>query len=344
MPKVRGQRPLTLTLPDTPADALLALSPDGQPGTSKPSVAVVVVTYNSAEHIDDCLGSVVAQLPDANSFVLVFDNASADDTADLVEQRWPGVRVERSRVNLGFARACNQAVSGLQPQFVLLVNPDAVLQPGCIAALLDAARRHPGAGLYGGRSFTPDGEVDVNSCFGRPRLWNTFCYATGLSTIFSRSSWLNAEGMGAWLRDTERPVGVLSGLLLLVDRLAWERLGGFDEDFFMYGEDVDLSVRAARLRYTPMITPAARVVHIGGASSSPVNRQILLYRGKITLARKIWTGPRRWTGERLIVGGVLLRALLAGLRAPSAASTRTEPATWAELWRRRREWRGGWTA
>jgi N-acetylglucosaminyl-diphospho-decaprenol L-rhamnosyltransferase len=337
MPRLSGRRgSAVLTEPASPVA-------DEATAADEPTIAFVVVTYNNAGHIAGCLRSIAAQRPNAGSRIIVLDNASTDGTADLVEQGWTDVRVIRSPANLGFARACNRATEGIATRFVLMVNPDAILQPGCIDALLDVAARHPRAGLYGGRSYTPEGEVDRYSCFGRPTLWGLCCFATGLSAIFARSRWLNPEGIGAWARDTERPVGVVSGCLLLVDRIAWERLGGFDGQFFMYGEDVDLSVRAAGLGYAPMITPAAGVVHIGGASSSPVNKHILLFRGKITLARKLWTGPRRRAAEGLLAGGVLLRAVLSRARgAPASPGLRTSPKVWVELWQRRGEWRDGW--
>jgi N-acetylglucosaminyl-diphospho-decaprenol L-rhamnosyltransferase len=312
-----------------------------------PTVTVVVVTYNSGRHIDDCLRAITGQLPNKDSGVVVFDNASSDDTTAIVEQRWPEVRLVRSPDNLGFGRACNRAADGLATRYVLFVNPDAILRAGCVDALLDVARRCPEGGLYGGRSYSTDGALDPHSCFGRPTLWGLWCFATGLSTAFTRSQWLNPEGLGAWARDSERPVGVISGCLLLADRELWDRLGGFDPEFFMYGEDVDLSVRAAGLRYAPMITPAAGVVHVGGASSSPVNMHIMLFRGKVSLARKLWSGPRRRLALALLLLGVLVRARLSAVVQRARAGGRghrTSPGVWEALWRRRAEWRGGWAA
>jgi N-acetylglucosaminyl-diphospho-decaprenol L-rhamnosyltransferase len=320
------------------------------PGTrpveiDKNTVTVVVVTYNNADHIDDCLRSISAQLPNEDSHIVVLDNASKDDTANFVEQRWRSVTLIRSSANLGFAQACNLATGGLGTQFILLTNPDATLNSGCIDALLDVAARYPEAGLYGGRCYSPDGRVDPKSCFGRPTLWGLFCFTTGISTIFSWCRWLNPDGIGTWLRDAERNVGVVSGALLLIDRAVWERLGGFDDHFFMYGEDFDLNIRASAIGCKPMITPMAGMVHIGGASSSPVDKQILLFRGKITLARKLWRGPKRAAAEHFIVGGVWVRAILANIRQshPTCSGRRQiSPQVWSTLWHRRREWRDGW--
>lgn len=327
-----------------PKDADLG---NAQRGKRNRTVTVVLVTYNSAAHITACIDSIVPQLPNPASKILVFDNASTDDTAEIVQISWPSVDLVRSSSNLGFARACNQATTQLTTDFILLINPDAVIKPGCIDALLDCAAREPKAGLYGGRAYTSNGLLDPTSCFGRPSLWGLFCFATGLSSILSRSPWFNTENIGNWARDSERQVGVITGFLLLVSRLVWERLGGFDDKFFMYGEDFDLSIRAAGIGCIPMITPDAGIFHIGGASSTTAERLILLFRGKITLTRKLWTGPKRASAEFMLMTGVWLRAALSDVRDRSRPHPKSHiqppPKVWAILWQNRHQWREGWT-
>ncbi len=230
-----------------------------------PTLQVVVVTYNSANEIGACLDSLLPQLPPDGSSVTVLDNASTDETLDLVAAQWPQVELVRSGENLGFARGVNEGVTKGHSRFVLLLNPDTVVQPGCIDALLGLADRRPTAGFYGGRLLRVDGTADPSSCFSRPTMWSTFCFATGLSAAFSSSRLFNRENMGSWSPDAEREVDIISGCLLLADRQAWERLGGFDERFFMYGEDFDLGIRAGRLGYRPVVTPDATVVHLMGA-------------------------------------------------------------------------------
>jgi len=324
--------------------------PDGEVDLSmvdRPLVTVVVVAYNNADHIAGCLDSALSELPSDGSRLVVLDNASSDDTADRIEEGWPQVDLIRSEENLGFGRACNRAAAETSSRFVLLLNPDATMLPGCLGTLLDLAERQPLGGLYGGRVYTRDGDVDPMSCSGRPTLWSTFCFATGLSAIFASSAVFNQVEMGSWARDEERQVDVITGCLLLADRVAWERLGGFDERFFMYGEDIDLSLRAAALGYEPTFTPDAGISHIGGASSSAVNMQILLYRGKVSLIRKLWDGPRRSVAEALLLAGVALRGRLGTVAARLKAvlgrgSSQTSPSAWSALWDRRAEWRDGW--
>jgi GT2 family glycosyltransferase len=278
----------------------------------------------------------------------VFDNRSTDDTVAVVEREFPEMLLVRSDANLGFARACNRAAAQVDAEHLLFLNPDAILEPGCVDALLDLARRRPEGGLYGGRALGADGHFDPKSCWGRPTLWSLGCFATGLSSAFPASERFNPEGIGGWQRDTEREVDAISGCLLLVERDVWQRLGGFDEDFFMYGEDIDLAVRAHEIGCRPAITPQAVVQHEVGASSGALDKHLMLYRGKASLVRKLWSGPSQRLAVGLLVGGVGLRAMAgrwAGRLLPGrGGSDRTEAGIWAQLWRRRGEWRLGWDA
>src|SRR5690606_35725860 len=118
-----------------------------------------------------------------------------------------------------------------------------------------------------------------------------FCVATGLSSLFRGSSLFNPEGYGGWKRDTVREVDIVSGCFFLIRRELWERLGGFDPAFFMYGEEADLCLRARKLGARPMVTPEATIVHYGGASERVrADKMVRLLQAKALLIRRHW-GP-----------------------------------------------------
>ena len=316
--------------------------------TNTGTVTVVIVTYQNRDHIVACLESLLAQIPDDGSLAVVFDNASTDGTADLVESRFPDVRVVRSEANVGFARGCNLAAAQARSEFILLLNPDTIVQPGCIDALVALARRQPDAAICGGRTLRPTGDLDPMSCWGRPTMWSLVCFASGLSAAFPRSKHFNREGLGRWARDTERRVDIVSGCLLLARRDVWDELGGFDEEFFMYGEDADLGIRAQALGHTSMISPQAEIIRLVGGSSPAVGKHVLLFRGKVTLVRKLWPGYAGSVATALLLAGVALRAWAAAparavFSRSSGPDTRAAPSTWSQLWARRSEWRDGWT-
>ena len=256
-----------------------------------PDVSILIVTYRCRDAARACLASLGTSRPAAHEIV-VLDNASGDGTVEMVRSEFPAVRLVASEENLGFALGCNRAAEEAHGEYLLLLNPDTVVHEGAVENLLAFARAHPEHGLYGGRTLDPDGSVNPGSCWGAPTLWSLFCFATLLSSVFKRTRLFDPESLGGWKRDTVREVDIVTGCLLLVPRSLWQELGGFDSRFFMYGEDADLSLRAAALGYRPAITPDAVVTHEIGVSSSKREDKQCSSSGKATLLRKHWRGLR----------------------------------------------------
>lgn len=309
---------------------------------ARPDVTVVVVTHNGPEWVERCLQAVLVDArPAVSTEVVVVDSASDAPTREVLA-RWAvrepdRLRVELAEENVGFARGCNLGAALGTGRRVLLLNPDAVVQAGAVDALVAALDAEPSAGIMGGRTIRPDGTLDPSSCWGAPSLWSWFCFATGLSTAFKGSRLLDPESLGRWQRDSYRHVPVVTGCLLMTTRETWERLGGLDTDYFMYGEDADLSLRAAEIGFRPAITPEAVAVHAVGASSSRKAHKVrLLMTGKATLARKRWPAGKARAGVGLLVTGAALRA--AGERVRRSADP-----VWRPLLADR-TWTAGWAA
>ena len=316
-----------MTLPSTVPVTLVG--PDGP----APAVTVVVVTHNASTWVARCLGTLLGEgAPERPFEVVVVDSASTEpEMPGVLDALPPEVLVVRLADNVGFGRACNLAVRRARGDDVVLLNPDALLAPGSLDALLDFLAEDPVRGLVGGRAVDPDGTLDPGSCFGLPSLWSLTCFATGLSTVFAGSTTFDPESLGRWQRDSPREVGMVTGCLLAVPHALWERLGGFDERYFMYGEDADLARRARALGHRPAVTPDALVVHANGASSSTSSdKKVLLMRGRVTYAVTAWAGWRQRYAVGMLLAGTALRALLRP-RSP-----------WAGGWARRTEWRGGY--
>ena len=296
-------------------------------------VSIVMVTYNSADWLDSSIGTISRGAVDTPYEVIAVDNASADDSVRQLQTRFPEVKLIVNSLNEGFARAVNRGAKAASGDWILLLNPDTEVAVGAIDALVAFARGNPGHGIYGGRTVTPDGDVDPSSCWGLPSVWSTACFGLGLSTAFKKSLLFDPESLGHWQRDSVREVGFVSGSLLLMPREVWHELGGFDERFFVYGEDADLGARAHALGYRPIVTPNATIVHAVGASSTRVNKLVLLFAGKATYADAHFHGVGRPFSKLMLQSGVGIRALL---------STATKRETgWAGAWERRREWRNG---
>jgi GT2 family glycosyltransferase len=307
----------------------------------KADVAIVIVTYNSEGEIAACLESVLVERRSVTQQVIVVDNDSRDGTVALVRERFPEVELHLPGKNLGFAAGVNYGVDRSDAEFVLLLNPDTVIVRHAIDTVVEFARKHPRHGIYGGRTLTPEGELEPSCCWGAPTLWSLFLFAFGLTTVAPRNRWLDPESLGSWDRNSVREVGVVTGCFLLAPRKVWDELGGLDVRYFMYGEDADLAMRARMAGYAPVICPTAELIHeVGKSSDTPVHKTLLLYRGKASLVRTHWRGLSKALALLFLSTGTGLRALLSGVRgSESGAADR-----WFTLWKKRHEWLQGYDA
>lgn len=300
-------------------------------------VSVVIISYNTRDWMDKCLSSIAGAATTSKVEVIVVDNASKDGSADYIASAHPEVQLYRNAVNVGFGRAVNQGATHARGEYVMLLNPDGLLHPGAIDKLLAFARGNPQYVIVGGRTVDEHGHMDPRSCWAAPTLWSLLCSATLLSTAFPRSKLFDSEAMGDFQRDRVRPVDIVTGCLLMASLSDWRKLGGFDERYFVYGEDADLCLRAKSLTGRGCaITPEATMVHaVGASSASRPDKLVLLLKGRVAVARahlRGWKGP---VGASLIVWGVWLRSLLERI----GVSRHTN---WREVWRRRESWREGY--
>ncbi len=303
---------------------------------SPADVAVLIVSYNTEDLLRESLRSVLDQRGDLRQQIIVVDNGSVDGSVAMVRSEFPEVELIDAKQNLGFARGVNLAATRANADFLLLLNPDTVVLDRALERLVNFARAHPSHGLYGGRSLRRDGSLELSSCWALPTVWSMTCFALGLSTAFRHTRWFDPEAMADWRRDTVREVGIITGCLLLASRDAWRKLGGFDERYFMYGEDADLAWRAREAGYRPIICPEANIIHdVGKASATRAGKLLLLFKGKATLVRDHFTG---WSKQLVLfelLVGVGLRALLAQIK-PRANRSEADP--WTMVWGQRHDW------
>jgi N-acetylglucosaminyl-diphospho-decaprenol L-rhamnosyltransferase len=303
-----------------------------------PDVSILVVTYQCKDEARKCFASLYETTRDVSFELIVLDNASDDGTVDMIHDEFPDVHVLALDENIGFGAGVNQAASVASGEYLLLLNPDTVVHPHAVEHLVAFARRHPEYGIYGGRTLNPDGTVNPGSCWGKPTVWSLACFAFMLSSAFKRSRLFDPESLGGWQRDSVREVDIVTGCLLLVPRERWNELGGFDTRFFMYGEEADFTLRAAKAGLQPIITPDSVITHeVGASSKARSDKVILLFQGKATLVRKHWNAVERPLGLGLLWLGVGLRALFAGVGARSESRS-----VWPQVWHARRRWLAGY--
>ncbi|MEI4233976.1 glycosyltransferase family 2 protein [Roseovarius sp. D22-M7] len=308
-----------------------------------PEFSVIVVSYNTRDMTLACLASVYAQTTGAFEVVVV-DNASIDGSAEAIAAQFPQARLIAESVNHGFAAAHHVAVPQCRAPWLVLLNPDTEVLDGALDKLMAFRRRRPEAGIWGGRTVFADGRLNPASCWRRQTPWSLFCRAAGLAVIFPRSEFFNSETYGGWPRDSVREVDIVTGCLFLISRESWDRLGGFDPVFVMYGEEADLCLRARRIGLRPAITPEATIVHHGGASETVrADKLVRLLRAKAELVKRHFAPGTRALGLMLLAAWPASRLLALSVlaRVPGTARFRDAAAPWRTVWRRRGEWRHG---
>ena len=231
-------------------------------------ISVIIVAWNAKHYLELCLESLGKAPPRRSLETLVVDNASADGTSQMVEGRFPWVKLIKSSENLGFAKGNNLGIRRCQGRYIALVNPDVIVFPGCLDALADFLDQNPKVGNVGPRVFEPDMSMQ-STCRRFPTLWNNFCDATGLATRFKNSRLFAGEHLFYFPHDRTLKVDVLVGCFSFIRREAFDTVGLLDEGLFMYGDDVDWCRRAWKAGWEVVFFPGARAIHDRGKTTAP---------------------------------------------------------------------------
>ncbi len=262
-------------------------------------LAVVTVTYSPGPHLDRFLAS-LSHATDRPVTVIMADNGSTDGAPEEALGRYPNVRLVRTGANLGYGTAVNRAVADIGPEFEFLVvaNPDVQWGPRSIDMLLDAAARWPHAGSLGPLIRDPDGSV-YPSARHLPSLIRGGMHAV-IGPVWKSNPWTAAYRQDR-LEPSERPVGWLSGSCLLLRRAAFDDVGGFNERYFMYMEDVDLGDRLGKAGWQNIYVPSAEILHDKGHATGRdparnlAEHHVSTYTFLADRYPKRWQAPLRWT-------------------------------------------------
>ena len=220
-------------------------------------ISIVIVSYNVSKLLDECLQSVARALQGIDGEVFVVDNHSKDNTLTMLKEKHPEVRVIANEVNVGFSRANNQAIRLSEAEYVLLLNPDTVVYENTLHGVLDFMDQHPQAGGAGVRMLTREGNRAPESRRSIPTPWVAMLKMLGATRRYymSHLSW-----------DEPGQIEAVSGAFFLVRRKALDQVGLLDEDYFMYGEDLDLSYRLLKGGWQNWYLPYD-IIHYKGEST-----------------------------------------------------------------------------
>ena len=273
-------------------------------------LSVVIVNYNVAPYLEQCLHSVFKAAKAIDSEVFVVDNASADGSVEMVRALFPQVSLIESKENLGFSKGNNLALKKCQGDHILLLNPDTVVEENCFEECLAHMEEHPECGGLGIQMVDGTGNFLPESKRGLPTPIAAFYKISGLYRLFPRSGRINRYYAGALDREKTGEVEILAGAFMWMRKTVLDEVGPLDESFFMYGEDIDLSYRITQAGYTNRYLPSARIIHYKGESTKKgsMNYVYVFYQAMAIFARKHF----RSGGSRSFL---LLIQLAIGLRA-----------------------------
>jgi GT2 family glycosyltransferase len=231
-------------------------------------LSVIIVSYNVRKYLSECLLSVRKASEGLNCEIIVVDNNSEDGSAEMIMKEFPEVRLIINTVNSGFAAANNKAIRLSAGKYILLLNPDTLVGTDTFSLCLDFMKNHPDAGALGVRMISGDGKFLPESKRAIPTPLKAFYKISGLSALFPDSKLFN----GYYLPDidsTETSVTeAVSGAFMFLNKDSLAIAGLLDEDFFMYGEDIDLSYRIMKAGFTNYYYPEVQIVHYKGRSTT----------------------------------------------------------------------------
>lgn len=230
--------------------------------------SVIIVSYNVKHYLEQCLHSITGAAKGMTVETIVIDNHSADGSRAYLEPLFPDVRFIWQEMNTGFAKACNTGMHMATGEYILFLNPDTLLPEDCFTQLYDFFKQHKDAGAVGVYMIDGRGQYLKESKRGYPSTWASLCKLSGITKLFPGSRWLAKYYLGHLPDSETNKVDVLSGAFMAMPRTVAAATGGFDETFFMYGEDIDLSYRITKLGYFNYYFPRIYILHFKGESTS----------------------------------------------------------------------------
>jgi hypothetical protein len=283
----------------------------------RPLVSVIVVNLNVCEFLRSALTSLQRSLVGIPSEILVVDNASVDNSLQMLRVEFPTIKVIENTNNVGFAKANNQALARARGTYLLLINPDTLVQERTVRSMLKFFEAHADAGIAGCKILNPDGSFQLSCRRSFPSPWVAFTKIVGLSALFPHSRWFGRYNLTYLDEQETYEVDVLSGSFMMLRRTVYEEVGGLDESYFLYGEDIDWCARIKRAGWKIFYSHETSIIHYKGESTrrSDVDQVKLFYEAMDIFIRNYFSNPLIF---RLVMRlGIFLSRLAAALTSAS---------------------------
>lgn len=231
------------------------------------NISIIIVNYNVKHFLEQCLLSVQAALKNIQGEIIVIDNASSDDSINYLQPKFPLVKFIANTENTGFGKACNQGFKLSSGRYILFLNPDTIVPEDCLEKCIPFLNSHADAGALGIKMLNGDGKFLKESKRAFPSLSTSLFKMSGLAGLFPHSKIFAKYYLGHLDENKNHEVDVLAGAFMLIKRNVLELTGGFDEAFFMYGEDIDLSYRIQKAGFKNYYFSETQITHFKGEST-----------------------------------------------------------------------------
>lgn len=273
-------------------------------------LSIVIVNYNVAYFLEHCLYSVRNALKGIEAEIFVVDNNSVDNSIAMLKEKFPEVILIANKDNVGFSKANNQAIRISKGEYVLILNPDTVVEEDTFAKCISFMDSHKDCGALGVKMIDGSGKFLKESKRGFPSPWTSFCKMSGLTSLFPHSKKYANYYMGHLSEDEVNEVDILAGAYMMMRKECLDKVGLLDEDYFMYGEDIDLSYRITKGGYKNYYFPKARIIHYKGESTkkASMNYVYTFYNAMVIFAQKHLTKKQTKLFSTLIKLAIWLRA------------------------------------
>ncbi len=241
----------------------------------KAHISVVVISFNGMEFIEDCLATVQTSLENVGSEILVVDNGSSDGAVELIESRYSNIQLIKNKSNLGFAKAVNQGIENSCGEYILLLNQDTRIIEDAIVKLAERMESDSNIGTIGPKYIGFDGKLQ-KACRAFPKYRDLIFTFLGLSKLFPKSKIFSSWKMGWFDHLQEAEVDQPMGAALMVKRSVLNEIGGFDEQFRIFFNDVDFCRRVKKAGYINLYYPSAVIEHYYGGSIKKIKPQMVM--------------------------------------------------------------------
>lgn len=277
------------------------------------NLSIIIVNYNVKDFLQSLLLSLNKALKNITNEIIIVDNASTDGSVELIKNNFQNIILIANKENLGFSKANNQGLKISKGKYLLLINPDTIVSEDTISEMINFFENNAGTGLAGCKILNPDGSLQLACRRSFPGPWTSFCKVTGLSCLFPNSKIFAKYNLTYLDENKSYEVDAVSGSFMMFTREVYDNIGGLDEEYFMYGEDLDFCYRIQKAGYKIFYVHNTKIIHYKGESTkrSTLDETRIFYKAMHLFVKKYFSTS--YLVEFILSSAIILRSFISFL-------------------------------